>query len=64
MSRQKKAGKFLNCYVKEDIINQLDDYSKQTMIPKTSIVEKALSEFFSRNVISSNKNDKKVKSDE
>lgn len=64
MSRQKKAGRFLNCYVKEEIIDQLDEYSKQTMIPKTAIVEKALSEFFGRNVKFVGKDDKKVKSDE
>lgn len=68
MSRQKKAGRFLNCYVKEDIISQLDSYSKETMIPKTSIVEKALSEFFERNagksVKSVDADKKKVNSDE
>lgn len=70
MSRAKKAGRFLNCYVKEDVISRLDNYSKQTMIPKTAIVEKALSEFFDRNVLSADggktdgKVDKKVTDNE
>ena len=62
MSRQKKAGRFLNCYVKEEIIDQLDMYSSESMIPKTSIVEKALSEFFARNAVAKSKNNKKIDS--
>ena len=58
----------MNCYVKETIIEQLNSYSKETMIPKTSIVEKALSEFFERNagrsVKSVDTDKKKVNSDE
>lgn len=45
MAREKKDGKFLNCYIQKDIIEKLNVYSKETGISKTFIVEKALKEY-------------------
>jgi hypothetical protein len=45
MAREKKNGRFLNCYVQQDIYDRLSLYSKETMIPKTAIVERALEEY-------------------
>ena len=42
MPRKKKEGHFLNCYVDNVIWKSLDIYSKDTGIPKTTVIEKAL----------------------
>ena len=48
MPRPKKDGKFVNFYLKKDLAEQLDKYSEQTMIPKTSIMEIALQEYLEK----------------
>ena len=45
MARQKKDGKFLNCYVNKDLVERLTKYSTETGISKTFIVEKALQKY-------------------
>ena len=49
MAREKKNGRFLNCYVRQDIYDRLSLYSKETMTPKTAIVERALEEYLRAN---------------
>lgn len=46
MARQKKDGERFCCYLRKDLVNMIDDYSKETSIPKTAIVEKALMKYF------------------
>ncbi len=46
MARAKKDGHFLNCYIKQELWEKINEYSETTMIPKTSIVEKALEDYF------------------
>ncbi len=48
MSMPAKEGKFMNFKLDLKIVEQLEQYSKETMIPKTRIVEKALQEYFDR----------------
>ncbi|SFO83370.1 Ribbon-helix-helix domain-containing protein [Acidaminococcus fermentans] len=45
MTRVKKDGKFLNCFIKREILEQLATYSDDTGIPKTTVVEKALKKY-------------------
>lgn len=46
MARQKKDAERFCCYLRRDLVNMIDDYSKETSIPKTAIVEKALLKYF------------------
>jgi hypothetical protein len=46
MARPKKNGQFLNCYIEKEIIEKLEDYSRETSVPKTAVVEKALMMYF------------------
>lgn len=46
MPRPPKKGKFMNFKLDADIATKLEEYSEQSMIPKTRIVEKALKDFF------------------
>ena len=48
MARLKKEGEFINCKVRQDVVDRLNAYSEKSMIPKTSIVEKALEEYLDR----------------
>ena len=48
MPRVPKPGEFINCKVSIELIDQLNEYSKQTRIPKTAIVEMALEEYFKK----------------
>lgn len=48
MARQRKEGMFINCKVKQEIFDRLDEYSKESMVPKTAIVEKAVEEYLDR----------------
>lgn len=47
MARTKKDGKTANFFLSKDVIKMLDEYSRETGIPKTTIVEKALKEYIS-----------------
>ena len=46
MVRPKKDGHFFTCYLRKDILEILTEYSNDTGIPKTIVVEKALLKFF------------------
>ena len=48
MTRVKKDGKFLNCFIKREILEHLTAYSDETGIPKTFVVEKALQEYLDK----------------
>lgn len=45
MARAKKEGHFLNCYIRKEIYDKLAQYSEETSIPKTAVVEKALEKY-------------------
>lgn len=45
MARAKKDGQFLNCYIRKEIFDKLTQYSEETSIPKTAVVEKALEKY-------------------
>ena len=57
MAREKKNGRFLNCYVQQEIYDRLSLYSKETMIPKTAIVERALEEYLRKQSRTQKEND-------
>lgn len=48
MSRPKKDGKFINAYVRKDIVERVDAYSETSLIPKTAILEIALQEYLDK----------------
>ena len=48
MARPKKEGNFINCKLKLEIYERLNKYSEESMIPKTSIVEKALEDYLNQ----------------
>ena len=48
MARLKKDGNFVNCKVRQDVFDHLQSYSVRSMIPKTSIVEKAIEEYLNK----------------
>ena len=48
MARAKKNGEFVNCKIRQEIVDELNAYSEKTMIPKTAVVEKAIEEYLSR----------------
>ena len=48
VGRPKKNGKHVNCYVREDIANALEELTIKTGLPKTTVVEKALIEYIER----------------
>lgn len=45
MARQKKDGQFINCYIKQEIADALNTYAEESGVPKTTIVEKALTAY-------------------
>lgn len=45
MAREKKNAKIVNFNLEMSIIKMLENYSKETGIPKTVIVEKAIKEY-------------------
>ena len=49
MPRQKKDGKYINIYMQRSLVEAIEEYSDQTMIPKTAILEKAVREYLERN---------------
>ena len=62
MSREAKPGAFISCKLRTTIYEKLDAYSKQSFMPKTSIVEKALEEYLADKV-DMNKSSKEKKDD-
>lgn len=45
MPRLKKDGERSCCYLRKDLVDMIDEYSAETFIPKTAIVEKALQKY-------------------
>ena len=48
MARERKDGEFVNVKVRQDIADRLNQYTKESMIPKTAIVEKAIEEYLDK----------------
>lgn len=57
MGRPKKDGRALNCYIKAEIIEKLEEYCEEMGQTKTIVVERALEQVFSEH----DKNKKKNK---
>ena len=38
----------MTLYIKQELWDKIDDYSEETRLPKTAIVEKALEEYFDK----------------
>ena len=51
MAREKKDGEFINCKIRQEVADKLNEYSKVSMVPKTAIVEKALDEYLDKNLV-------------
>ena len=61
MARQRKDGEFINVKIRQDIADKLNQYAKDSMIPKTSIVEKAIEEYLDKHCLSHLNQDNKNK---
>lgn len=48
MPRAKKDGRFVNVYMEKSIADAADRYSKETGVPKTKVIEKALEEYLAK----------------
>ena len=49
MPRQKKDGKYINIYMQRSLVEAVERYSEETMLPKTAILERAVQEYLERN---------------
>lgn len=45
MAKAKKDGEFLHCYIKSNIMNDLNKFCEDTGFSKTAAVEKALTQY-------------------
>lgn len=63
MPRQKKEGHFFNCYIRQELWEELDRFSQESHMPKTTIVEDALEEYFKKkkNITSDKKKSEDIK---
>lgn len=48
MSRPRKEGKFVNAYIKKDLVDRMENYSESSFMPKTAILELALQEYLDK----------------
>lgn len=48
MARAKKEGESRTFKLRQEILDRLDKYSEETMIPKTAVVERALEEYLDK----------------
>ena len=48
MPRPKKDGKFVNAYLKKELVDRMETYSESSYIPKTAILEMALQEYLDK----------------
>ena len=55
MARAKKEGESRTFKLRQEILDKLDRYSEETMIPKTAVVERALEEYLDKYTASSMK---------
>lgn len=51
MPRAKKDGKYINIYMDRMILEAAEQYSKETHIPKTALIEVAVKEYLERHDI-------------
>lgn len=45
MAKEKKDGRYLNCYIENQVADALEGFCKKTGLTKTSVVEKALADY-------------------
>lgn len=50
MARQKKEGVYANFYLEKRLSEQLEEYCMETDRTKTSVVERALREYFEKHL--------------
>jgi len=55
MARQKKDTEARTFRLTTELLKKLDDYSEESMIPKTAIVEKAIEEYLEKKCSKSDK---------
>lgn len=48
MARAKKEGSFINCKVKQDLYERMSVYSEKSGVPKTTLVEMALTDYLDK----------------
>lgn len=58
MGRPKKDGRALNCYIKAEIIEKLEEYCEEMGQTKTIVVERALEKVFTEHEKEKNKKKK------
>ena len=51
MARQKKEGVYANFYLEKRLSEQLEEYCMETDRTKTSVVERALREYFEKHLL-------------
>ena len=49
MARPKKDGRYLNCYLENQVLIRLEKYCVDTGLTKTNAIERILSKFFDQN---------------
>jgi hypothetical protein len=57
MGRPKKEGRDINCFLRKDIFDKLEEYCDETGLTKTTAIERALEKAF----VEHDKNKKKNK---
>lgn len=48
MPRAKKDGKYINIYMQKDILHAAEQYSDDTGVPKTRIIEDSVKEYLEK----------------
>ncbi len=48
MARAKKDGEFINCKIRQNVVDRLNQYVEESMISKTNIVERAIEEYLDK----------------
>jgi len=54
MARPKRDARYLNVYIDNNVVDQVDEFAEQTGIPKSRIVERALIEYMEKHVTDEN----------
>lgn len=49
MARPKKDGRYLNCYLENQVLERLEKYCEDTGLTKTVAIERILGKFFDQN---------------
>ena len=58
MGRPKKDGRDINCFLRKDIFDKLEEYCDETGLTKTTAIERALEKAFIEREKEKNKNKK------